>query len=135
MADKYKFKQDVGGVEYGNQGNSSVYYRVGDVVYGMQYGDSDLVWVNTSGEFNGQATLGVSESILEKVGDENEITTTNYDIPPEQEQQDEEIGNTTIKEKIENILNKEYTAAAYKLGFIGIITLIAGIIIGKKFKK
>jgi hypothetical protein len=133
MADKYKFKQAVGGVEYGNQGNSSVYYRVGDVVYGMQYGDSDLVWVNTSGEFNGQATLGVSESILEKVGDENEITTTNYDIPPEQEQQDEENG--TIKEKIENILNKEYTAAAYKLGVVGIIILALGIFIGKKIRK
>lgn len=138
MADKYKFLHDAGGVEYGQSGNAPVYYRAGDVVYGMKfYTDTDLIWVNVSGNFSDEAPkLAVNESILEKVGDENEITTTAYDIPPESEQNlDYQNENQTMKEKINNFINKQYTLQTYKIAALGIFTLVIGIVIGKKLKK
>lgn len=138
MADKYKFLHDAGGVEYGQSGNSPVYYRTGDVVYGIKYyEDTDLIWVNVSGDFSDEAPkLAVNESILEKVGEESEITTTAYDIPPEEEQNlENENQNQNIKEKIQNFITKQYTMPVYKLAVIGIFILAFGILIGKKARK
>jgi hypothetical protein len=74
MADikKYKFKQDVQGIEYGQNGNNPVSYKKGDAVYGVIYYEGgDLVFVNTSGIFdNVEPTMAVSMAYLEPTDDD-----------------------------------------------------------------
>ena len=86
MAEKYKFLQDVSGVEYGQLVKNNVSYKTGDVVYGIASIESNSVYVNSTGIFdNVSPTLAVSQSIVEKTNDDVNVTPSDVTTPISQE--------------------------------------------------
>jgi hypothetical protein len=119
---KYKLLKDIQGIMYAQDGNNiNVYFKTGDVVYGAKpYYDSGLVYVNSTGVFDGkEPTLAIFLADLQETDEEVKENTGVNVLPPEEQE------NTETEDKYALPLFKLFIGGAslFTIGyFIGRLT-------------
>lgn len=117
---KYKLKKNIGGIAYGKSGNKPVQYKTGDIVYGVIYYEGgDLVWVNTSGNFDGNdPTLAISLAYLQTTDGDVDPNTGNVTENTNENQTETEVKSAFWNQKYEISLVKLY-AGSIGIWFFG----------------